>query len=754
MDKKLAVYICGGCSIGESLDLDKLCKVVTGEGKIEICKTHSFLCGEEGAQLIKKDVEEGVNTVIIAACSPRVNYDVFAYEPPVFLERVNLREHVIWSHPPNDEDTQMLAEDYLRMAIAKAKKVSYIEPYKEEINKTILVVGGGITGMTAALDSAKAGYEVCLVEKSPALGGWMTRLHKQYPKHPPYQELEDTGVEAKIKEVEGNSRIKVYTGAEIEKISGAPGMFDVSLKQNGNQTGFKIGSIVQATGFRPYEADKLSYLGYGKYPDVITNVQMEEMAKNGKIARPSDGKAVESVAFIQCAGQRDKDHLPYCSSICCLTSLKQALYVTEQNKDAKVYIFYKDMRTPAQYEDFYKKVQEQETVFFTKGEIKSISDDGAKNLVVEVDNTLLGETVAVKVDLVVLAAGLVPNSMPESAPEPAVAAEPEAEKATTAAKSKADEAEEIDESAPDSGFYGSPALHLDYRQGPELPTLKYGYPDSHFICFPYETRRTGIYAAGCVRQPADSMACMEDATGAALKAIQCVELTAQGQAVHPRAGDTSYPSLFMQRCTQCKRCTMECPFGMYNEDEKFNPLPNPTRCRRCAICMGSCPERIISFADYSVDILGSMIKAIDVPEEDEEKPRVVAFLCENDAYPALDMVGINRLTYNPYIRVIPVRCLGSVNIVWIADALSKGIDGIMMIGCKYGDDYQCHYMKGSELANYRMEKVQETLKRLVLESDRIQVLQLSISEYEKLPQFFDDFMARIEEVGPNPYKGF
>ena len=118
------------------------------------------------------------------------------------------------------------------------------------------------------------------------------------------------------------------------------------------------------------------------------------------------------------------------------------------------------------------------------------------------------------------------------------------------------------------------------------------------------------------------------------------------------------------------------------------------------------------------------------------------------------MAGINHLTYNPYVRVIPMRCLGSMNIVWIADALSKGIDGILLIGCKYGDDYQCHFIKGSELANYRMEKVQDTLNRLVLESDRIQVLELSISEYEKLPGIFDDFLEKMGEVGPNPYKGF
>jgi quinone-modifying oxidoreductase subunit QmoB len=745
LDKKLGVYICSGCGIGDSLDMEKLSAVATGEYKIELCKTSPFLCGAEGAALIKKDIEEGVNTAIIAACSPRVNYEVFSFGPNVVTERVNLREHVIWSHPPKDEDTQMLAEDYLRMGIAKAQKVQPAEPFSETIDKHIMVVGGGVTGMTAALEAAAAGYEVYLVEKAPALGGWMAKWPKQYPKQSPYDALANTGIEAKIKEVTANQKIKVFTGAEIEKTQGAPGMFDVTIKQSGTPATFRVGAIIQATGFRSYDAGKLDYLGYGKFPDVVTNYQMEELAQKGKIKRPSDSKDIETIAFIQCAGQRDANHLPYCSSVCCLVSLKQALYVREQNPNAKVYIFYKDMRTPAQSEDFYRRVQQEEGVFFTKGDVKGISRDADGSLVVEADNTLLGEKIGVKVDMAVLATGMVPSSMPEgekkAAPEPAPEVAPADDKAKTAVI------------APDSGYYATPALHLQYRQGPELPTLAYGMPDSHFICFPYETRRTGIYTAGCVREPMDSAGCAEDAAGAALKAIQCIAQTSHGNAVHPRAWDQTYPDLFMQRCTQCKRCTEECPFGTYNEDEKFNPLPNPTRCRRCAICMGSCPERIISFKDYSVDIISSMVKAVEIPDVDDEKPRVIAFLCENDAYPALDMTGIHRITYNPYIRVIPVRCLGSVNIVWIADALSKGVDGILMIGCKYGEDYQCHFIKGSELANYRMEKVQETLKRLVLESERIQVVQLSISEYDRLPQIFDEFMKKIEEVGPNPYKG-
>jgi quinone-modifying oxidoreductase subunit QmoB len=251
----------------------------------------------------------------------------------------------------------------------------------------------------------------------------------------------------------------------------------------------------------------------------------------------------------------------------------------------------------------------------------------------------------------------------------------------------------------------------------------------------------------------DSAHAYEDALGATMKSIQSLELAAQGQAVHPRAGDISFPDFFLQRCTQCKRCTEECPFGSLDEDEKGTPKPNPYRCRRCGICMGACPERIVSFKNYSVDMIASMIKAIEVPDEEEEKPRVLMFMCENDAYPALDIAGMRRLQYDASVRVIPLRCLGSMNIVWIADALSRGFDGIMLFGCKYGDDYQCHYAKGSELADRRLENVKETLQRLQLESERLQLTQLSINESEKLPVLINEFVERLREMGPNPYKG-
>ncbi len=753
MEKKIGVYICSGCNLGNVIDVEKLATLAKGEYKVPVCQVHPFLCSDEGAGQIQKDIAAGtVNGIVIAACSPRVKTEVFSFDPmTTVLDRVNLREQVAWSHEPKlaegkkfDEDIQMLAEDQLRMGIVRVQNMDPLEPYREEINKRILVVGGGVTGMTSALEAAKAGYEVVLVERESSLGGFAAKLFKQYPKTPPYRDLEPSDWVSLEQALDKESKVKVYTAASIEKIAGAPGMFDVSIRQNGNVLTERTGAIVLATGFEPYDATKLTHLGFGQSPNVITTVAMEEMAARGDFTRPSDGQAVKSVAFILCAGSRDAQHLPYCSTTCCLTSLKQALYVRENDPETKVYIFYKDIRTPGQYENFYRRVQEDEGIFLTRGQVASVAAGGNGAVTLEVDDTLLGEKIRVQADLVVLATGMVPRT-----------ALGEEEVLTISEEGDKDKKKDIAaQLLIPTKIIKSKTLNLAYRQGPELPDLKYGFPDSHFICFPYETRRTGIYAAGPVRQPMDMAFSKQDATGAALKAIQCVELTSEGKAVHPRAGDMSYPELFMQRCTQCKRCTEECPFGMYNEDEKGNPLPNPTRCRRCGVCMGSCPERIISFKDYSVAMIGSMIKAIEVPEEDEEKPRILVLACENDAYPALDMVGLRGGRYNSYVRIIPLRCLGSLNLIWIADTLSKGIDGILLLGCVHGQDNQCHMAKGSELANYRLTKVQETLNRLALESSRLRIEQIEISDYGRLPGIIDEFLETIQKVGPNPYKGF
>jgi quinone-modifying oxidoreductase subunit QmoA len=233
----------------------------------------------------------------------------------------------------------------------------------------------------------------------------------------------------------------------------------------------RVGAIVLATGWRPYDANKLTLLGYAEHPDVVTNVQMERLAAvdgptGGKLLRPSDGRPAKRVAFVQCAGSRDLNHLPYCSAICCLSSIKEATYVRNQYPDSEVFVFYIDIRAPGRNEDFYHRIRADEGVHFVKGKVAKVEPDAATgDLVVEADDMLSGTKRRVNVDLVVLATGMVPSL---------------------------------------SGARPIPGLPVEYDA------------DGFVI----ENREAGVFVAGVAHRPADVVTTVRDSTGAALKAIQ------------------------------------------------------------------------------------------------------------------------------------------------------------------------------------------------------------------------------------------
>lgn len=746
-EMKIGAYICNGCGLGDRLDSGQLEMTATRDGKAQVCKQHDFLCSEAGVKMIQDDIDnEGVNRVVIAACSRRAKTEAFNFDN-VSLHRANLREGVIWVRPDTDdmrETTQEMADDYIRMACAEAKYSKIPQKSGEQgINKNILIVGGGVAGMKAALEASKAGYPCTIVEKSGALGGSTAQLYKKIPTKAPYADPEDTGVDAMIAAVEADGNITVHLNSTTTKIAGAPGRFaaDISAESGSTETK-EFGAIVQASGFKPYDANKLPEFAYGKNKDVVTQMELEALAREangGAIKRPSDGKEVSSVLFIQCAGQRSKKegHLEHCSGYCCSASIKQAMYFKDQNPAIDTTVLYTDLRTPgAGGENFYRSGQKK-GVIFTKG-IASEVVDGASPTV-KFKDLILNEDVDLEVDMVVLATGMVPNSGQPTRAELSVQADEDkaAEKAGESVEIRVD-VESI--------------LNLDYRQGKDVPHMANGFADSHFICFPYETQRTGIYTAGPTRRPMDSYQAMEDAVGAAMRAISEAENAGLGRAAHPRVGDLSFPTFRKEGCTQCKRCTVECPFGAINEDEAGYPIYNESRCRRCGTCMGACPVRVISFENYSVDTVGQQIKAVDIPDEFEEKPRILVLACENDAYPALDMAAQNRLEYSAFTRIVPVRCLGSTSLSWITDSLNSGFDGIMLMGCPSGDNYQCHFVKGSLMAQERMSKVGDTLESLNLEKERVQTFEISITDIHRVPQIINEMAETIEQIGMSPFK--
>jgi len=408
--------------------------------------------------------------------------------------------------------------------------------------QSVLVVGGGMSGLTAAVEVGEVGYDVIIVEKRPYLGGRVAQLHQYFPKLcPPY-----CGLEINFRRIKDNSHIKFFTSAEVEKILGQAGNFDVTIRikpryVNNNCTicgacveacpeertdefnyglsktkaiylphemafpakyviddtvcnkcgkcvevcpynaidlneevktvDLKVGAIIWATGWKPYDATKMDKLGFGKYPNVITNVMMERLAAvngptKGKILRPSDHKEPKSIAFVQCAGSRDENHLPYCSAICCLASMKQANYVKELYPDTKIYIFYIDLRAFGRFEDFYNRIKENENISFIKGKVANITETKDKTLIVEAEDALAAKKIKQEVEMVVLATGMMPVTTEEKVP----------------------------------------AEGIVYDEFNFLPDLEDG----------------GIYAAGCSKRPMDVASCVQDATGAALKAIQSI----------------------------------------------------------------------------------------------------------------------------------------------------------------------------------------------------------------------------------------
>ena len=453
MDKKYCAYICAGCGIGDALDFEALADVVTDEMSMD-CKTSDCLCGAEGRALIEGDINGGVNTVVIGACSPRVMTQEFDFGEDKITVRANLREQVVWAEikpeegeEPDDEAAEYLQEtasDYMRMACTRAQKTELPDPFQlEEINKTILVMGGGLAGITAAKEAADAGYEVILVEKEDKLGGKAAGWRKSFPTQAPWTDLEDNPIHDMIAGVEADSKITIKTGTEVARITGAPGDFGVTFKAAGTETDWdaparvtvdeqekiqkgemedpnaglqpytdinpdatKVGSVVLATGWKPADVSQYEHLGHGTIKNVVTNAEFEKMAKEGQVPA--------NVAFVQSPGGKDDDKdFPYCNSVTSMVALKQAQYVCEDNADGRAYVLYQHMRTPGSMELFYKSAQNNDGIFLTKGSVIKV-EEGDSGLQVAVEDTLLGEDITLNVDMVVLAAGMEPMTLHEN----------------------------------------------------------------------------------------------------------------------------------------------------------------------------------------------------------------------------------------------------------------------------------------------------------------------------------------------------
>ncbi len=408
-------------------------------------------------------------------------------------------------------------------------------------NGAILVVGGGISGLTSALEAAEVGNDVFLIDKNPYFGGRVAQLNQYFPKLCP----PSCGLEINFRRIKDNRKIRTYTMTTVKSVSGEAGNYEVTLEiapryVNSNCTAcgdceaacpdeidnefnfgmdkckaaylphemsfprkyvidkdalsaegaeavkaackynaidldmqpetvtVQVGSIVYATGWNPYDPTKMDNLKFNESDAIVTNMMIERMASEngptgGAIVRPGDGKEIESIAFVQCAGSRDENHLEYCSYICCMATFKQMTYVRERYPEAKIYVFYIDLRTPGKYEKFREKLMADENASFIKGKVAEISPEADGGVTVVAENAVKGEKISQAVDMAVLATGMQPSA------------------ALT---------------APADG------LNMD---------------DNSFIVSDFDS---GIISTGCAKKAGDVVSCTQSSTAAALKAIQ------------------------------------------------------------------------------------------------------------------------------------------------------------------------------------------------------------------------------------------
>ncbi len=251
-ETKIGIYICTGCDIGEAVEADKLVEMAEEDCSPAVCKVHEALCSDEAVNMIKGDItSENLNRVVVCACSGRYLTDIFNFGDDLLLERVPLREYAAWSQPPKEEDTQMCAADYIRMAAAKMEHSEPPVAEPVDLCKRILVVGGGVTGLTSAFAAAEAGYEVVLVEKEAELGGRVRGFAGVFPKRPPYREIQPTGIDALIESVKTLSNIKIYTSSTVQEIHGQPGEYAVTIQNGAGASKEQIGAVGLASGWNP-----------------------------------------------------------------------------------------------------------------------------------------------------------------------------------------------------------------------------------------------------------------------------------------------------------------------------------------------------------------------------------------------------------------------------------------------------------------------------------------------------------------------
>jgi heterodisulfide reductase subunit A len=566
-EERIGVYVCNcGTNIGKIVDVTAVAQAALEIPGVAVARSYKYMCSNPGQEMIAKDITENELTrIVVASCSPRMHEGTFraaikrAGLNPYLLEMANIREQCSWIH----DDTVAATEKAKALVHAAVQRVKFNEPLESRsapMCPSTLVLGGGVTGLTAALELADAGQQVYLVEKQDHLGGNVARLDLTAP----YLDSAQDILRNWISRVERHPFIRIFLNSELSELKGFNGNFKPRLRtEDGESLELDAGSVLVCTGFKEFDASRIAQYGYGRLPDVITSFELEAMLQAGKLQTKS-GKQPRYVSIIHCVGSRSKEFHRYCSRVCCTVGLKYAFEVKSALPAAHVSNLYSDMESFGKgCEDFYRKASEARTSFvmFAKNQLPSIREASALDgcgMLITVKEQLSGEEIEMPADLVVLMVSMEPR-----------------EDASLIARL-------VNISCDKDGWF----------------------IESHPKLDPVATTTDGVYIAGACQFPRDIPDSVTQGRAAVARILAKV---AQGKITV----DAVYSEVQDKLCSGCRTCFSLCPYGAVEYDaEKHLSHIISAVCKACGCCAAGCPAGAIKVRHYTDEQIYGQIEGV------------------------------------------------------------------------------------------------------------------------------------------------
>jgi heterodisulfide reductase subunit A len=576
-EPKVGVYVCHcGGNISDIIDVKAVAAALSKYPGVTVAREYAFMCSSNGQDLIAEDIKKlGVNRTVVAACSPSLHELTFrnvlqrAGVNPYLHEHVNIREQASWVHKLDKAGATAKAIKLAQAGVEKVLRKDALNAIRVAAEQRVAVIGGGVSGMRAALSAAGKGLEAVIIEKGPRLGGKLLELGKMYPSGE-----EGPAIVKKLEDlVRAENKISVHVGAEIDFVSGFVGNFKINFKKaDGKSEQVKAGAIVMATGYEHYKP--AGEFGYGEDANVVTLPEFISLLKSSPAGRLEySGREIGSLALIHCVGSRQVEgvHKPqadgkvndYCSRTCCTSALHTINQVKDKYPGLRIYDVYRDIRTYGmKHEEYYDKASKSGVLFLrhTETDQPSVTSDRTGHTVKVKDVLTWGEELEFKADLVVLVTGMMPADI-------------------SLIKSQL--------KLPSSADRFLQEVHLKLR--------------------PVEMANAGIFLAGAAQYPMDSTEAMASAGTAAAKAA--ILLAEPDIPLEPFVAVVDE-----HKCTGCGLCPAECSYDgalmMAEKNGKKLAVVNPALCKGCGACVAVCPTRAINVAGWTLDQFDAMVETI------------------------------------------------------------------------------------------------------------------------------------------------